>query len=95
MFTPNDLVANRTARLVAEARTPAYTSETGKVSPKAAADERRLISRAQDLACGDEFCHICSRCTDHWGEHTDEQILAWAKRPGLVQGLLNLERLDV
>lgn len=27
-FTPNNLVANRTARLVAEARTPTYTTAT-------------------------------------------------------------------
>jgi len=24
-----------------------------------------------------EFCLICSRATDHWGEHSPEQIEAW------------------
>jgi hypothetical protein len=24
-----------------------------------------------------EFCLICSRATDHWGEHSPEQIAAW------------------
>lgn len=94
---PAQVASARTARLVAEgAHKPrlAYVSETGVVSAKASEAERRLISRAQDLACSEEFCHICKRPTDHWGEHTDEQILAWAKTPSLIQSLL-FERFDV
>lgn len=78
IITPAQVAANRTARLVREARTPVYTSTRES-------EQRALIARAQELACDDDFCHICSRPTDHWGEHSDEQILAWAKRPGLLQ----------
>lgn len=24
----------------------------------------------------EEYCFVCSRCTDHFGEHSDAQILA-------------------
>lgn len=47
-----------------------------------------FLSQVQDLACSEDFCHICSRCTDHWGEHDDLQLLTWANRPGMLQDLL-------
>lgn len=44
----------------------------------------RRISTTQTLACTEDFCFICGRCTDHWGEHSDKQILDyWSKRPAL------------
>lgn len=52
-------------------------------------DNTALIARIEDLAVGEDFCHICGRCTDHGGEHTDDQLLAWAQRPGLLQSLLH------
>lgn len=75
-------MANRTARLAREASTPVYSTDT--VSAKAKA-ERDALAEAEALACGEDFCHVCSRCTDHFGEHTPEQIMAWAKRPGILQ----------
>jgi hypothetical protein len=24
-----------------------------------------------------DYCYICNRCTDHFGEHSPEQIAAW------------------
>lgn len=71
--TPAKVASNRTARLVAEMNTPVYTSTSGVAN----AEE---ISYLQDRLCTDEFCFVCNRCTDHWGEHTDEQILRAAKR---------------
>ena len=47
-----------------------------------------FLARVQDLACGDDYCHICRRCTDHWGEHSDLQILNWANIDGMLQSLL-------
>lgn len=39
------------------------------------------IRKAQDAGCREDYCHVCRRCTDHWGEHDDEQLLAWANSP--------------
>ena len=39
-----------------------------------------LILAAEDFA-GPDFCHICGRCTDHRGEHSDEQLLNWVNSP--------------
>jgi hypothetical protein len=84
-MNPSDVARNRTARLVREARTPAYTTDT--LSARARA-EAVLLQKADFLAMDEDFCHICSRATDHRGEHTDAQILAWASQPGLLQSLL-------
>lgn len=50
---------------------------------------RTDLSLIQNLACTEDFCHICGRCTDHWGEHDNEQLLAWAAKDGLLQTLLD------
>ena len=39
-----------------------------------------FIRDVQDRACTEDFCFICRRCTDHWGEHSDAQLLAYANR---------------
>ena len=75
-MNPTQAFANRTARLVTEAATPIYTTETGKLSRF----ENEMCARAEEFA-GPDFCHICGRCTDHYGEHSDAQLLAWAKSP--------------
>jgi len=99
-MNPKQAFANRTARLLAEgAHKPrlAYTSSVEaralRMEREAAAERKALISRAEELACGEDFCFICSRPTDHFGEHSAEQILAWAYTPSLVQSLLS-ERFD-
>ena len=71
-MNPIQVAQNRTARLVAEARTPAYTTST----PSAEDVRMERIRWAEDF-CGPEFCHVCGRCTDHYGEHSDEQLLAF------------------
>lgn len=86
MMNPMQVAQNRTARLVREATTPVYTTDTRSAARKAAAAR---LERATDLSMSEDFCHICSRCTDHRGEHTDAQILAWAARPGMLQSLLS------
>jgi hypothetical protein len=76
-MNPAKVAANRTARLVREAKTPVYTS----VTKTAAQENERIIRAAQEAACTEDFCFVCSRATDHFGEHSDEQLLAWAKTP--------------
>ena len=39
------------------------------------------ISDIQNAACKDDWCHVCRRATDHWGEHDDEQLRDWANTP--------------
>lgn len=80
-MNPSQAFANRTARLVRESRTPVYSTTTEK------ARQDRLF-QIEELACTDDFCHICSRCTNHYSEHSEAQLLAWAKRPGMLQSLL-------
>lgn len=80
-MNPNQVALNRSVRLALEAATPVYTSTRES-------EQAKLLSRAEALACTDEFCFICSRATDHFAEHSDAQILAWAAKPGLVQSLL-------
>lgn len=75
MMNPAAVASARTARLVREATTPVYSTDTATAMSE---NMRRIISRAQDAACTDEYCFICKRATDHWGEHDDEQILRWA-----------------
>jgi hypothetical protein len=82
---PSDVARNRTARLTREARTPVYSTTT----PTAAEARARAVAEAEVLACTADFCHVCGRCTDHFAEHTPDQILAWAKKPGLLQTLLS------
>lgn len=82
-MNPLDVAKARTARLAREAAAPrvAYSTSTRTA-------EEDLYVRAEALACGEDFCHICSRCTNHFGEHDPQQILNWAHRPGLLQSLL-------
>lgn len=70
-MNPNQVFKNRTARLVREASTPAYTTETGVLSP---AQRDRLV-RAEQALCTEDYCFVCSRATDHFGEHSDAQLL--------------------
>jgi hypothetical protein len=74
-INPATVASARTARLVREAQTPLYTSETGVYTQT----ERDLIQQAEDNACTEDFCFVCGRCTDHWGEHSEAQLLSWAK----------------
>lgn len=74
-MNPSIAFAARTARLAREAATPVYSTST----PTAEEARIALLCKAEEIACGDDFCSICGRCTDHFGEHSDEQILAWTK----------------
>lgn len=38
------------------------------------------LNAIEDRACTPDFCFICSRPTDHIGEHSDEQLIAFASR---------------
>lgn len=40
-----------------------------------------VILAAADSFAGPEFCHVCGRCTDHRGEHSDEQLANFANSP--------------
>lgn len=72
-MTPAQVNLNRTARLVVEASTP-----TPLFVSTRAGERTRMLIRADELA-GEEFCHICGRCTDHRGEHSDEQLERFAR----------------
>ena len=76
IMNPAQVAANRTARLVREARTPAYTTAT----PTAEYTQRLNLRRAEEFT-GPDFCHVCGRCTDHFAEHSDEQLLDFARSP--------------
>ena len=80
-MNPKNVALARTARLAREATTPVYTSTRESETAK-------LLSRAEKAACTAEYCFICKRATEHFGEHSDEQILAWARRPGMVQSTI-------
>lgn len=67
-MNPSQAFANRTARLAREARTPVYTSESG-VANKA------VLAAAERALCTEDYCFVCGRCTDHFGEHSDAQLL--------------------
>ncbi len=69
-----------------------YTTETnGRGDLKAArahqttvrrmavAAERRAerIALAEDDGCREDYCFVCRRCTDHRGEHSEAQLLAY------------------
>jgi hypothetical protein len=36
--------------------------------------------KAQYIDGNEAFCFICSRATDHWGEHSDKQLLEFAEK---------------
>jgi hypothetical protein len=71
-MNPNMVAKNRTARLVREARTPVFTST-------AQSARERAIARAERDLVTEDYCFICSRCTDHRGEHDDAQIIKAAR----------------
>lgn len=77
--TPAQALANRTARLVAEGAhrdRVAYTTDTQGAARK------RLSNIERDL-CTEDWCFVCSRPTDHFGEHDDEQLDRAGKRRGM------------
>lgn len=67
-MNPNTVAQNRTARLVREANTPVYTTDT-------ASARRARLDRAERALCTEDYCFVCGRCTDHFGEHSDAQLL--------------------
>lgn len=75
-MNPKQVFENRTARLVREASSPVYTSQSGRYSQT----EQDIIEAAENFT-GPDFCHVCGRITDHFGEHSDAQLLEWAKSP--------------
>jgi hypothetical protein len=75
MMNPLEVAANRSARLVREAHTPVYSTDTTTAAHKARIE---TLARADGFA-GEDWCFICSRPTDHRGEHDDEQLLAFAR----------------
>lgn len=72
-MNPSLVAQARTARLAREATTPVYSTDT----VSAAARERLRKIRWADRYAGEDFCHVCGRVTDHRGEHSDEQLLAF------------------
>lgn len=67
-MNPMIVAQNRTARLVREANTPVFSTDT-------ASAKRALLARVEKALCTEDFCFVCGRCTDHFGEHSDAQLL--------------------
>lgn len=84
-MNPMMVAKNRTARLVAEMHKPTFSTSTPSPS---SGKSKAVLAHIEDTACGPEFCHICGRATDHWGEHSDEQIVAWSNKQGILQDAL-------
>lgn len=74
-MNPMQVAQNRTARLVREANTPVYTTSTAK------GEREKKIMWAEKFT-GPDFCHVCGRCTDHYAEHSDEQLLGFYNGSG-------------
>lgn len=77
---PAQVASARTARLVREAQTPVYSTST----PTAEQAQAALVAAAEEALCTPDYCFVCSRCTDHFAEHTPEQLLS-AYRPSRVR----------
>jgi len=87
-MTPAQVASNHTARLVAEAARPVYTTDT--VSATRREREYQLRWAEEYTHSTDDmypWCHVCSRPTDHFGEHSDEQLLAFyrARAPRVLR----------
>lgn len=67
-MNPNTVAQNRTARLVAAGTTPVYTTDTASAL-------RARLDRAERALCTEDFCFVCGRVTNHFGEHSDAQLL--------------------
>lgn len=52
----------------------------GNIIGAISADLLIVLKDTQNRACRDDFCFICGRATDHWGEHSDKQLLDFAAR---------------
>lgn len=75
VYSTSTVGARRKASRIAAMRLMARTSQS-------------RLARIESLAVGLDFCHVCGRSTDHGGEHSDAQLLAWAEQPGWLQSLL-------
>lgn len=79
-MNPTQVAKAHGARLAREARTPVYSTDT-----LSSAEHTRLERiRWADSYAGEDFCHVCGRVTDHRGEHSDEQLLAFFHGKGLM-----------
>lgn len=41
------------------------------------------LATAEELLCTEDFCFVCGRVTDHYGEHSDDQIRAAMAKRGM------------
>jgi hypothetical protein len=71
----------RIARVLAAGRIAAERQREERQRAALLAQSRRYVeSHGQSYAVDPwdvDYCHICGRCTDHFGEHSPEQIAAW------------------
>ena len=69
--TPQTVFFAHVARIAGVLPEGTYSTETGVLSR----NERFLIAHAETTGVTEEFCFVCSRCT----EHDDAQLLAFAR----------------
>lgn len=84
-MTPAQVFSNRTARLVAEAATPVFVStREGQAERERVAMLRWAEEYTHSTDEDQPWCHVCARPTDHFGEHSDEQLLEFYNGKGRV-----------
>lgn len=42
---------------------------------------RDILSNREAVACGEQYCFVCSVEADHYGQHTERAIDAWCQTP--------------
>lgn len=76
--TPQTVFFAHVLRVAQEAAKPVYSTDTESAARK---ERERQIRWAEDYTHSEDpdydWCHVCSRATDHFGEHSDEQLLAF------------------
>jgi hypothetical protein len=74
--SPAQVASNRTARLVHEQQMPVYSTDTERARARVTNQRIRWAEEFTHSEDEDQpWCHVCARPTDHFGEHSDEQLL--------------------
>lgn len=45
------------------------------------------LAIAEAVACTEEFCFVCKRTKNCFGQHEDAQLEAWTEKAGIMQDI--------